>query len=158
MANNRVFDNILLRINGIIGRFSLRPYAKDAAERVRIRTRLGYGVQDGERGGKRERLKPLKPDYRIFRKKSKKTNRKLTTPAKSNLTLTGQLLDAIRGRVRGKTIEVYFKENRNDGVKNTDIRKGQAEQGRDFFELTDKEVKGLRNQIKKDLIKLLRKR
>jgi len=152
-----IFNRLIAKVKYIIQAADLNPIAKDAADRVKKRTRLGYGVKN--RGDKKDKLKALTSTaYKKHRKKSADLNRQYTKPNKSNLTFTGQLLDAITGRARGKKIEVYMKEDRDDGEKNSDIVGYQSDQGRDFFELTDKEIKGLRNQLKKDLIKLLRKK
>jgi hypothetical protein len=157
LASN-VFDRIFKKIEKVVNRFGLNDYADETAERVRRRVRLGGGVEDTKRGGARTKLKQLSPKYKKARKRSKKLNKTKTKPNKSNLTFTGQLLDAIKGRSRGKKIVLEFKENRDDGLKNSDIAGYVKDQGRDFFELTDKEIKGLRNSIKKDLIKKLRKK
>lgn len=177
MASARlIFAAIERKMLNVIGSVRMQDYADYVVERIKIRTRLGYGVLDGERGNPRVRLKPLSESYKLQRsgklafftnKKKKKIPYKpsskprldpTTSVSKSNLTKTGQLLESITSRVRGKQIILFMKENRNDGVKNKDIVKYQSEQGRDFFELTDKEVKGLRNQIKRDLIKLIKQR
>lgn len=158
---NNFFEKFLKKIKVKIDKFDLDPIAKEAANTIKKRTRLGHGVKDGERGGAKKRLKDQKPltdDYKKFRKKSKKLNKKVTSANKENLTLTGQLLDSIRGKQKGKTIEIDVVNNRNDGKKNSDIISWQKDQGRDFFELTDKEVKRLRNQLKKDLIKNIKKK
>jgi len=156
MAKKNVFRSILLGIERTIKGYSLRDVADSAADRIRKRTRLGYGVQDGKRGNPREKLKELSEEYVKYRRG--RINRAVARPKKSNLSFTGKLLDALYGKVINGKAVVQVKENRKDGVKNRDIIKGQAEQGRHFFELTDKEVKGLRSEIKKDLIKALRKR
>ena len=153
-----VFERILKKVNSVVNGVDLSKIAQDAEDRIRTRTRLGYGVEGGERGGSRVKLKALSEKYVNQRKKQKSFNRSLTTAKKSNLTRTGQLLDSIRSRVIGKKIELFFTERRKDGVKNKDLVEWQSEKGRDFFELTNKEITGLRNQLKKDLIKALRRK
>ena len=153
---NKVLNKILIRIEKTVKGYSLRERAVEYADRIRRRTRLGWGIKDGERGNKRERLKPLSERYKKIRKRTNLSSK--TTAGRSNLTRTGKLLDSIKGFARGKKIVFEITENRDDGALNKDIVKGQSEQGRDFFELTDKELKGLRNAIKKDLIKIMKKR
>ena len=155
-----VFDKILDQVKRISRGYNMRHIAEDAAERIKRRTRLGYGVKDGRRSGKRERLKETKESYRKARARDKKRGRlsSTTTVKKSNLTRTGQLLASIRGRSSGTAAIIETKGGRDDGRSNSEVAGYVAENGRPFFELTDKELKGLRNTIKKDLIKRLRKR
>lgn len=153
---NNVLEKILIRVEKKVRGYSLRARAVEYAGRIKKRTRLGWGVINGERGNPRERLKKLTEKYKQIRKRTQLSSQ--TSAGRSNLTRTGKLLDSIRGRSLGKKIIFEITENRSDGALNRDIVKGQSDQGRDFFELTDKELKGLRNAIKKDLIKALRKR
>lgn len=157
MNASKVFLKIQAGIERIVKGYSLSPYANEIAERVRRRTRTGYGLDVAERGAKKKKLKGLTSDKYIKYRKGR-INTSLTKPKKSNLTFTGQLLNAITGKIVGKSIVIFLKENRNDGVKNSDIVKGQEDQGRHFFELSNKELNGLRNQIKKDLIKRLKRK
>jgi len=176
-VKNKVFEKVLSNVQNTVRNYSMLETARRAATRIRLRTRLGWGVKDGERGNPRVRLldfvstakftkisktgrktKRRVGSYIDFRRRSKELNRTVTSPSRSNLTFTGKLLDSLIGKeVRGKAV-VEVLENRTDGALNSDIIKGQAEQGRHFFELTDKEFKGLRNELKKDLIKEIKKR
>jgi hypothetical protein len=151
-----VFSNIERRIKGLVKQIRLKDYGEDAVNRIQKRTRLGYGVENGKRGAPRYKLPKLSEPYKKQRKKKKLDSS--TSASKSNLTLTGQLLRSLISKVTGRKIILTITENRTDGIKNSDLVKWQSEKGRDFFELTDKEVKGLRNQLKKDLIKLIKKR
>lgn len=151
-----VFKKILKRIEVILDRFDLDPYAEDTAERIKNRTRLGYGVES--RGARRQKLKPLKDTYRNIRRKNKGSLSKATTPKKSNLTFTGQLLDSLRGFGRRGRIVIEVVDNRDDGESNKAIAGYVKENGRPFLEVSDKELKGLRNDIKRDLIKSLRRK
>lgn len=155
-----VFDKIRMRIENVLRGYDLGPHSKDAAERIKKRTRLGYGVEGGVRGGQRERLGKLSDSYIATRKKARRSGKlsSATSPKRSNLTFTGQLLDSLRGMVKGNKIIVYLKKNRDDGKTNPQVAGYVENGGRPFFELTDKEVKGLRNNIKKDLIKTLRRK
>lgn len=155
MSAKKVFANIERKVANLMKKVRLKDYGDEAINRIQKRTRLGYGVTDGERGKPRYKLPALSTNYKKARKKRKLDQ--TTKPGKSNLTRTGQLLRALRSRVFGQTIQLYIKPDRNDGIDNKDLLEWQADKGRHFFELTDKEVKGLRNQLKKDLIKLLKK-
>ena len=57
------------------------------------RTRLGYGVD--VQFGKKTKLKALSPKYKEFRKESPDLS-STTTVGKSNLTLSGQMLDSVK--------------------------------------------------------------
>ena len=154
----KVLSIILDRIERAVKTVPLRPHAKDIEERIRRRTRVGQGLAETQRGAKQKKLKALSDKYKKARKKNKAKLSSNTKPAKSNLTSTGQLLDAITGRVSGNTIILDLKEGRDDGVKNKDIVGWQRKQGRDFFEVSDKELRGLQSNIKKDLIKRLKQK
>ena len=156
MAKKIILD-ILKRVENVAKGLPLRPHAKDIEERIRRRTRVGQGLAETKRGAKQQKLKGLSDKYKQKRKQNKTKLSSNTKPGKSNLTLTGQLLDSISSRVNGNTMIIEMKEGRNDGAKNSDIIKGQSKQGRDFFELSDKELRGLQNDIKKDLIKRIKR-
>lgn len=150
------FKNLRLRMRNLVNRFNLKPYAQPLAQRIKIRTRLGFGLEQPGRGGKRRKLKKLTDRYKKRRRRSRLHSE--TQPGKSNLTFTGQLLNAIFGKASGDTITIGINPKRRDGISNADLVKWQEEQGRPFFDLTDKEIKGLRTEIKKDLIKAMRKK
>lgn len=152
-----LFANIVKKVERASGGLNLDPYAKEYADRIKRRTRLGNGLDETKRGAKRKKLKKLSEKYKKKRKRNKSELSSETSPSKSNLTYSGQLLDSITGKGDKKKIQIFIEENRNDGVKNKDILKGQSKQGRDFFELSDKELKSLQNSIKNDLIKSIKK-
>lgn len=76
----------------------MRQIGEFACMIIARRTRLGYGV--AAMGEKKERLASLDPDYIKLRRELKSAGRAqmspLTTVGKSNLTLTGQLLDSLK--------------------------------------------------------------
>jgi hypothetical protein len=135
----------------------LRDLAKDQAIRdavgadaVRIikgRTRLGRGVSD--QGGS-IRLAPLSPSYKRFRKLYASKLGEFGSVNKSNLTMTGQMLNAIKHR-RGVTgsivIYVNKRTRRNPFSKkakkltNAQVAEYVAENGRPFLGLDRQESK-----------------
>lgn len=177
MSKKSVFEKIARKINTAVKGVDLEEVGEMAVERIVRRTRTGRGLQETERGAKPKELDELSDLYVKYREgsvdiwtnergkvvvKNRKTkiDRGLssnTRPAKSNLTFTGQLLDSLISKVKGFKVIIELMENRNDGVKNKDIVKWQKEQGRHFFELSDKEVRGLQKEIKKDLIKRIKR-
>lgn len=74
---------------------SLNDLGNEAAQLIKKRTRLGYGVS--EVGGTKEKLEPLSEPYKKQRKGKISGP---TTPAKSNLTYSGELLDDLQPSIR----------------------------------------------------------
>ena len=100
---------------------------------IRVRTRLGKGLLG--------KLKELSPKYIDARKKDKSLYNE-TTPKKSNLTRTGEMLNSIIGTRSGTLFTFFFS--------NTDSNKKAywADQtGRPFFDLTPSERNGLQRKI-----------
>jgi hypothetical protein len=155
---------------------NMRKYGELSAGMIKLRTRLGYGVK--EEGSDKERLKPLAESTIEARKgnvrftkgrngksiqypRSKshgaKTLSEFTTPSRSNLTETGQLLDSVqvthveRGRVtvgpKGAraTDPVEGKQPSNEEVGKF------VSKDRPFNNLSRVELKRVNNQIKADL-------
>lgn len=71
---------------------SMAAIGKEVADRIRKRTRLGRGV--AETNGEATPLKPLSTKYKELRKEVELSSQ--TSPGKSNLTRTGQLLDGLK--------------------------------------------------------------
>ncbi len=114
----------------------------EVSNQIQKRTRLGKGVTDS---GDLKPLEKLSDGYVEQRKKGPLDSR--TRPKKSNLTRTGQLLDAIKGVRNGSLFTFTFKDSRNDGEKNSDIARWAAEKGRRFFDLSKSERIGLSRKI-----------
>jgi hypothetical protein len=81
-------------------------------------------------------------------------------PSKSNLTLTGQLLKSLQGRVNAlrSEIEIQTSENRNDGEKNKDIVKDLSRRGRTFLGMDEKGKKMIRKQVLDEIRRQIRGR
>lgn len=149
---------------------TLNQVAKIAAEKtmndVITRTKEGNGT-DGQ-------LERLTPKYVAFRKRWSSFLAKDTSPSKSNLTATGQLLNALYYRVVGPRffIKVNTKK-RSEGLggeklvsitktnkkgktktvgyesslSNDQVRKFTEDAGREFLELSEKEKDDLRTFV-----------
>lgn len=140
----------------------------EAIKRIQTRTRLGRGVAYGS--GERPKSTPLKPlseAYREYRTRVRKADgqRKkrislspLTSPGKSNLTFTGQMLSNIK-LIEAKQgyFELGIVGEREDGLTNEEVAEFVAKGGREFFDLTEPEVEGLRAIIRLDLTKRVAK-
>lgn len=123
---------------------NLKPIANDLAEIIRRRTRLGSGVDSS--GGKKSPLKALKQST-VDSRKSKQTRGLLsdkTSPRKSNLTDTAQLLDSLQAKVVSKQIEISPVGNRKDGnLSNAQVGAYVESAGRKFLNLGLEDIKQL---------------
>lgn len=102
-------------------------------KRIRTRTRLGKGLLGT--------LKELSPNYIKFRTKYSGLS-KNATPKKSNLTLTGLMLDSITGVRKGFKFKFFFN---NDEARKKAI--WADETGRPFFDLLPSEEKAIRRDV-----------
>jgi hypothetical protein len=134
----------------------MKEFGEYMANAIKVRTRLGYGVK--KLAGSREKLKPLDPERYIPFRKSFPNLSGDTTPNKSNLTLTGQMLDSMQVKevTKGK-VTVGPAGPRNDTTDtNEKIAEYVAEQGRPFNTLTKPELKGLTDLVRNKITKLLK--
>lgn len=119
-----------------------------AAKLIRKRTLLGWGVS--EKGAKKQKLDKLSDSYKNFRKKNKPKGK--STPSKSNLTYTGDMLDALEAR--------HAKDNKvTIGFKDTESEK-KAEwvsEDRPFNNLSKSEIKQLEQFLDDEMKKILNK-
>lgn len=107
---------------------------------IKVRTRLGKGVENGSFYSLQSQ-KPLSPKYQKFRKKFTGLSQ-FTTPKRSNLTLTGQMLDSIKGIRSGLRFTFFF--DNTDADKKA---KWAADGGRPFFELSNSEKNGIFRRV-----------
>lgn len=151
----------------------MKEVGETAVEMLRTRTRLGYGVRQTR--GKREKLKPLADSTKRVRagklaffkqrgvtvpyepdlEENKAKLHPLTRPAKSNLTMTGQMLDSFKviSVTNGKVI-IGPSGSRKDGLTNEQVAEFAEEMGRPFAYITDIEYKRLLDDVRKKLTKL----
>lgn len=93
----------------------LDDVAKQLVERIKLRTRLGKGLEkSGQVGGSPKPLAPLSKNYVKQRKSAKLSG--LTKPGKSNLTRTGALLDAITHEAREGEIRIFLEGDHYSGL------------------------------------------
>lgn len=169
------------KIKSLIKEFSsqsnMEKIGEYAAERIKTRTRLGRGVEKD--GAQPKPLKKLSQSYRDQRKgkigfytvgtganrivvpfePSKKPNlSNATSPTKSNLTFSGQLLDSITVlRKTASSVFLGFKSNRSDGKTNKEIAEFVSKE-RPFFHLSAPEKNGLKKYIQELLNGIIKKR
>lgn len=120
---------------------NMRDIGVFANNLIRVRTRLGYGVAAS--GAKRKKLAPLYEGYVNWRRGAAKsgdlsTN---TTPKKSNLTFTGQLLDSTGLIItKDKRVSIGPRGRRSDGGSNEEIG-AKVSKTRPWNNLSDLEIK-----------------
>lgn len=164
MAGQRQFANIIKKleksVEQAISKAALKDVGVFARDLIVKRTRLGYGV-DKDLSSKK-RLAKLSPNYikrrRMFDGLSSKT-----APNRSNLTLTGQMLDSIISETKDRTIIIRPTGTRDDGKKNADIARYAEEGGRGrpkriFLRISQLEFKQIVRFYRKTFGDLLRKR
>lgn len=156
-------------------RKAAQELAKAIPEVIKIRTRL----EEQDRNNKN--LKPLSQSYKDFRAgkvafftKGSGPDRRVvpykpssapdlhpdTSPETSNLTATGQMLDAIAGKSSGTKVTVEVKNNRRrrelngsrSKLTNKEVQRYVEADGREFLELSQVERKEA-EQLVVDIIK-----
>jgi hypothetical protein len=137
----QIFSRAQRAVVDAVSAKATKAVGEKAVEIVRRRTRLGYGAT--ENFGQRSRLKPLSSKYVAFRSTFSELYSQ-TTPKRSNLTLTGQMLDSLRviSSVRGAVV-IGPKGARDDEKTNEEIAGYVSEQGRPFLFVTTLEFNQL---------------
>lgn len=136
----------------IVSPAQMRKYGELAAGMIKLRTRLGSGVVRD--GADKQKLKPLKPST-VERRKSLKEKGRLsgeTSPRKSNLTQSGQLLDSVQVTNAGvATVSVGPRGGRDEGLTNQKVAEHVTDAGRPFNSLSKIETKRLHDEVKRNL-------
>src|SRR5690606_22586140 len=147
--------------------------ANETAEQIKKRTQLGFGVDDN---GRQTKLKPLSMSYRAQRRgeiafftdesgrkipyipSEKPTLSPYTSPAKSNLTKTGEMLESIKGIVKDTSIFINVTGKRRDGsgLTNEEVKEFVEQQGREFMRLTNGEKNELARKLKDRILRNLK--
>lgn len=136
-------------------------YAEEAANLIKTRTRRGYGVPAD--GAPAERLKALSREpagrsYVDFRKRTRSALSSETSPGKSNLTYSGQMLDSLYARRRRiGNWSINLKSQRDDGKTNPQVARYAAIGGRPFLFLSKSELSVLGIAYRKRFSALVKK-
>lgn len=137
----------------------MEKVANDLAAQIKKRTLLGYGVSNGNQ----QRLKPLSESYVKQRKRYSGNLSGDTTPKRSNLTATGQLLNAIRGTGYPAKLEITINDRRgrnlsgkSSGITNNKLLE-YVSADRPFFAITKAESNKLVRELKTQLLATVRK-
>ena len=150
---NDIIAKVKQTVSSLGKRSIMKQIGRDLTKEIVRRTRLGRGVK--EQGSGTVPLKPLAASYKKQRQRLRRrsTLSSKTTPAKSNLTKTGEMLDDMTFTTRPKEVEIFFRSQESR-------RKAQIvqDQGREFMKLSKKEItdiaKIIEAQLKKALSKL----
>lgn len=149
-----------------------KELAQDVANQIKKRTQLGFGVDEN---GKQFKLNALSDSYKAQRKgevafftdqfgnvipyepEVPPNLSRNTTPSKSNLTKTGEMLESLTGEVSDNQILINVKGLRKDGsgLTNEEVKDFVEAQGRTFLSLTSGERKELAREIKNRILRNL---
>lgn len=154
MAKVKGLDKAVAKIKTIckdgISTKELRALAEESIVIVQRRARLGYGSPTTA-GGQRFAFPGLSQSYVEFRSKGRGAEwlSDTTTPRKSNVTFTGQMLESIKvvSLSAGK-VSIAPTGTRSDpfsrrGLTNAQVASYLEQQGRPFLNLTKPEVSQL---------------
>lgn len=169
-----IFDELKKRyriaITTYLNLSEIKRVADFSGDLIRRRTRLGYGVK--KEGGTKGKLKELSDSYKARRRKKASELHSETTPARSNLTYTGQMLDSIYAqrvslnefvlslRPYRKPVPTKKKNAKKRQLTNEQVAEFNEQKGRTFFNLSRSELRQveieLRESVRKALIRGLR--
>jgi hypothetical protein len=168
MTINEAVKKIKDQVDKFASREQMGIYARDMAKLIGVRTRLGRAVM--QNGATTSAMKKLSESYKKQRKgqiaffssggrvipyvpKSPPRLHTETTPSKSNLTNTGEMIDSLVGR----GVSVGRGIIRLIGRRNQDIGGWQEDKGRVFMRLAKAEITRLTRQIGNDLEQFIKK-
>ena len=158
MSNTRRINDARTSIGNRLkrptSRLNLKKIAEASADDIRRRTRLGFGVE--RNGAPRQRLQTLSPAWKKKRGQLKgDLNTALTSPNRSNLTLSGQMLAALTSRINSsKSFTLLFRPSRRpynfrEGRQytNAEIANFAHEGDRPFLFYTNRELERLKRRF-----------
>lgn len=166
-------DALESSLRDALGRQTLLTIGKLARELIYTRTKLGYGVTGSGESVTRSKLKPLSPSYKLARKgyaqggamfnaTDRNGKKKLVqfqtkgskpkgfgfSPNKSNLTLTGNMLDSIVVKVQEASVLISIAStSRPDSDLNNREVAELVSKERPFFDLTESERTRIVNEV-----------
>lgn len=121
---------------------NLTKISNNTIKSIVDRVRSGMGVKNKSE----TRLKPLSQSYIDQRRKSRKLD-STTSPSKSNLTFSGRMLRSITSKIGTFRMVLGFSNSENKA------KAGYVSKDRPFFDLTKKEEEKLIEELKKPLLK-----
>lgn len=162
---NKVRASVEKELKESLNNSRMKEIGDFVLEKIRVRTRLGYGVSAHKSA--REKLKPLADVTKEIRKGFKASGKlsEFTSPGKSNLTFTGQMLDGLSVKVQsmGKVlVEITGNRKATRDPKaprtNKEVARKVTDEGRPFMFLTDKDYKAVVNFVRDGFKSILKKR
>lgn len=152
-ANKRRLDAITDRIiEAALGVDTMKKVARQAAERVRTRTRVGKGVDShGKSATPLPKLKDTTVDRRKRDQKAGNLSGPGARPARSSLTRTGEMLEALTPKWAEGKAEVVIV----GGEQNRKAREVQ-DLGFTFMNLSRGEIEGLAKIIQAEVRKKMK--
>lgn len=148
-------------LNTLISQQTLSPIAIELKNIIQRRTRLGSGVE--ESGQPKVPLAPLAPSTKKARKYKKGLGKlsELTSPNKSNLTESSQMLGSLRGYARKNaaagTMEVTPTGDRNRKLTAIHTLGGPNLPKRPFLNLSAQDIKQLTAVLQDKFSEILEK-
>lgn len=136
----------------------MTKYGEFAAEMIKLRSRLGFGVST--EGGNRNRFAELSKSYKEERAQDRKSGKlsSLTTPNRSNLTRTGQMLESLGvKKLKDGEVKIGPKGKRlGESITNEEVGVFVSAAGRVFNNLSKTELKRLDKFIEDELERFLK--
>lgn len=136
-------------IKETVDRGTMKKLGEYAAEKIKKRTRLGYSV--AKDGGTKKGLNKLAGT--TIKRRRASTLHGDTAPTKSNLTMTGQLLDSIQVVSESQgVVKIGPIGDRSDSdLSNDEVGVYVTMAGRPFNHLSKAEIKDIQNELRKSL-------
>lgn len=161
MAKKTTIANFALELKKELEKLSgvafKQRIARQARDILYNRVKSGFGIKGSGKNIAREKLKALSPLY-IESRKSMRLG-KFGSPGRSNITLTGETLEAISIKILPQGFALYF-TNQNHPVHRftfAQIANYVEEGGRPFFNLTTDERRIIEREVELELRKLARR-
>lgn len=133
------------------------PIAKEVREVMYNRIKSGFGVaSDRTTRSIGRRLDPLSESYKRQRRRTGVPGDR-GTPNRSNLTYSGQMLDALTGRGLSGAIEIFIKDTRRRGGQTNKQVAGYASEDRPFLSFTKKEAKFVDSSVRRAILDRIRR-
>jgi hypothetical protein len=152
----KILRKQLEKLNKGLQRIELRAYVDQLPKTIKQRTRQGKGLDDDNDIIKLPPIKKSTIKSREYAQRRGDLDER-TKPKKSNLTMTGQLVDSLFARqIRNDTVRLSLNDSRNDGKGNNKIKKYQEDSGRKFFGAANEELKKLNERIEKQITRLIK--
>lgn len=105
-----MFKKLIKLRDKMTSKTNLQETGDFAVDLIKKRTRAGFGVS--EHGSRKSKLDPLSDSYKKVRKKNKPKGP--TTPSKSNLTHSGDMLDDLEAKASKGSASIGFSSKKSE--------------------------------------------